>query len=170
MGATAALAQSTEPENDVGMWGIPAVAIDWGTAAHAMVGLAAGDPLGGDPTSLREAQAAPDWLEWEKAIEVEMENLRMHETYELVVKPPGARTIGCTLVFHRKRDAEGAVTQHKVRVVAQGFAQVPGLEFDRTFAPVAKPSSLKLICAHPYPPHLLTLTTLSPRQRFLFRH
>ena len=145
MGATAALAQSTEPENDVGMWGIPAVAIDWGTAAHAMVGLAAGDPLGGDPTSLREAQAAPDWLEWEKAIEVEMENLRMHETYELVVKPPGARTIGCTLVFHRKRDAEGAVTQHKVRVVAQGFSQIPGQDFDQTFAPVAKSSSLRVM-------------------------
>lgn len=99
-----------------------------------------------------------------------MENLWAHGTYLLVEKPPGTHIIGSTLVFHRKQNAEGTVMQCKVRVVAQGFAQVPGLEFDRTFAPVAKPSSLKLICAHPYPPHLLTLTTLSPRQRFLFRH
>ena len=124
---------------------VHAFAQEWGVAVHTLVAQAAGDPLNGDPKSLREAQAASDWPSWARAIEVEMENLRAHGTYELVEKPPGAHVIGSTLVFRKKRDAEGAVTQHKVRVVAQGFAQVPGLEFDQTFAPVAKPSSLKLM-------------------------
>ena len=92
--------------------------------------------------SLREAQDAPDWLEWEKAIEVKMDNLRTHGTYELVEMPGNARAIGSRLVFHRKRDAEGTVTQRKVRVVAQ---QIPGQDFDYTFAPVAKPSSHRLL-------------------------
>lgn len=147
MGALAAL-ESQAPEGDElgsGEWANPTVAQDWGAEVHVLVAKAAGDPLSVDPRSLREAQAAPDWPMWERAIEVEMENLRAHGTYELVERPPGAHVIGCTLVFRRKRDAGGAVIQHKVRVVAQGFAQVPGLEFDQTFAPVAKPSSLKLM-------------------------
>lgn len=74
-----------------------------------------------------------------------MDNLKAHGTYDLVVKPHDAHVIGSKLVFHRKRNAEGEVTQRKVRVVAQGFAQIPGLDFNDTFAPVAKPSSLRLM-------------------------
>ena len=147
MGALAALVSPTLrlDGSTAGEWVCPTVTQDWGAEVHVLVARAAGDPLSVDPWTLREAQAMPDWPEWEKAIEVEMENLRTHGMYELVEKPPGAHVIGCTLVFRRKRDAEGTVTQHKVRVVAQGFAQVPGLEFDQTFALVAKPSSLKLM-------------------------
>lgn len=148
MGAVATLATATDEKDDNAnfkLWGIADATMDWGIAAHAMVALAAGDPMGGDPTSLREAQDAPDWAEWEKVIAVEMENLRAHGTFELVERPPGARVIGSTLVFHRKRDAEGAVTQCKVRVVAQGFSQIPGCDFGETFAPVAKPASLRLM-------------------------
>lgn len=149
MGAMAALETSLAKDetHSQGEWGTPTVAYDWGLAAHVLVARAAGDPLSGDPSSLREAQAAPDWAEWEKAIGVEMENLKAHGTYVLVERPAGAHVIGSTLVFHRKRDAEGEVTQHKVRVVAQGFAQIPGIDFDETFAPVAKPSSLRLMIA-----------------------
>nr|VWO99577.1 Uncharacterized protein [Ganoderma boninense] len=141
-----ALASPSPPEEEVtsaGTWDTPTR--DWGVAAHIMVANAAGDPLGGDPMSLREAQEAPDWPQWERAIEVEMENLRVHGTYELVPKPPGAHVIGSKLVFHRKRDAQGAVKQCKVRVVAQGFAQIPGMDFNETFAPVAKGASIRLM-------------------------
>ena len=103
---------------------------------------AAGDPLGGDPLSLREAQEAPDWAQWEAVIATEIENLLAPRTYELVVKLPGAHVIGCKLVFYRKHDAEGTVTQWKVHVIAQGFAQIPGKEFNKMFAPVAKPTSI----------------------------
>ena len=147
MGVLAALESPRTPDGELlaGERFEPTIAQGWGTTAHVLIAQAAGDPLSGDPKSLREAQAAPDWPNWARAIEVEMENLRAHGTYVLVVRPPGAHVIGSTLVFHKKRDAEGAVTQYKVRVVAQGFAQVPGLEFDQTFTPVAKPSSLKLM-------------------------
>ncbi|PIL24887.1 transcription factor [Ganoderma sinense ZZ0214-1] len=148
MGTVAALASPQEDgEHGQGTWDTPTASHDWTAAAHVLVAEVAGDPLSCDPRTLREAQEAPDWVEWEKAISVEMENLKAHGTYELVAKPHGAHVIGSKLVFHRKRNAEGAVTQHKVRVVAQGFAQVPGIEFDQTFAPVAKPSSLRLMIA-----------------------
>nr|VWO99127.1 Uncharacterized protein [Ganoderma boninense] len=153
MGAVAALASAEEANSlgddlDTYAWEPPAAeSQDWGMAAHVLVAQAAGDPIGSDPLSLREAQASPDWPQWERAIEVEMENLRAHGTYDLVVKPPGAHVIGSKLVFHRKRNAEGAVTQCKVRVVAQGFAQIPGIDFNETFAPVAKPSSLRVMIA-----------------------
>ncbi|KAL1937681.1 hypothetical protein VTO73DRAFT_12956 [Trametes versicolor] len=125
----------------------PEISRDWGATAHGLVAQAAGDPLSGDPTSLREAQAAPDWPQWEKAIAVEMDNLRAHGTYDLVERPQNAHVIGSRLVFHRKRDADGAVKQCKVRVVAQGFSQIPGVDYNETFAPVAKSSSLRLMLA-----------------------
>ncbi|KAL1939181.1 hypothetical protein VTO73DRAFT_10222 [Trametes versicolor] len=148
MGALAALETPLE-DSDVSESTCSSANIssDWGATVHGLVAQAGGDPLSGDPTSLREAQAAPDWPQWEAAIAVEMDNLRAHGTYDLVVRPPSAHVIGSRLVFHRKRDANGAVKQCKVRVVAQGFGQIPGVDYNETFAPVAKSSSLRLMIA-----------------------
>jgi hypothetical protein len=41
-------------------------------------------------------------------------------------------------VFHNKQDDQGIVVRNKVRLVAKGFSQVEGLEFEETFAPVAR--------------------------------
>ena len=104
MGALAALSSPT-PElggPTAGEWVSPTVAQDWGAEVHVLVARAGGDPLSVDPRTLREAQAAPDWPEWERAIAVEMANLCMHGMYELVERPLGAHVIGCMLVFYRK--------------------------------------------------------------------
>lgn len=148
MGALAALETHVESESEAtGECYAPDISRDWGATAYGLVAQAGGDPLSGDPTSLREAQEAPDWPKWEQAIAVEMDNLRAHGTYDLVVRPEGAHVIGSRLVFHRKRDADGSVKQCKVRVVAQGFSQIPGVDYNETFAPVAKSSSLRVMIA-----------------------
>lgn len=102
---------------------------------------------GQEPRNLAEAQASPDWPHWKAAMEKEIANLREHDTYDLVEPPSGANIVGSRFVFRIKRDADGSITQYKARLVAQGFTQVPGIDFNETFAPVAKLSSIRTLLA-----------------------
>ncbi|KAL7284965.1 hypothetical protein ACG7TL_000054 [Trametes sanguinea] len=102
---------------------------------------------GQEPRSLAEAQASPDWVHWKAAIDTEIANLRDHDTYELVEPPSGVNIVGSRFVFRIKRDSDGSIKQYKARLVAQGFTQVPGLDYNETFAPVAKLSSIRMLLA-----------------------
>jgi len=80
----------------------------------------------------------PDWPLWEKAINKELETLCQAETWELTEAPPDANIVGSKWAFHAKKDAAGNVIWYKARLVAQGFLQVPGVDYFNTFAPIAK--------------------------------
>jgi Reverse transcriptase (RNA-dependent DNA polymerase) len=63
-------------------------------------------------------------------------------------KPPkGRKVVGSKWVFRIKRGPDGAIQKYKARVVAQGFTQVENIDYDETFAPVAKFASLRTILA-----------------------
>ena len=94
-----------------------------------------------EPRSLTEAKCCPDWPLWEKAIEEELETLRIAGTWELTQAPPEANIVRSKWVFWAKKDATGNVIYYKVRLVAQGFSQVPGVNYFNTFAPVDTLSS-----------------------------
>jgi hypothetical protein len=51
-------------------------------------------------------------------------------------------------VFHNKQDEHGVVTRNKARLVAKGYAQVAGLDFKETFAPVARLKSIRILLAY----------------------
>ncbi|SCZ92857.1 BZ3500_MvSof-1268-A1-R1_C063g00303 [Microbotryum saponariae] len=59
--------------------------------------------------------------------------------------PPGAKVLGSRFIFRTKRDQLGKITSHKGRLVAQGFSQRPGIDYDETFAPVAKFTSIRAL-------------------------
>ena len=61
--------------------------------------------------------------------------------------PPGANVIGSRWVFKAKKDAAGNIAQYKARLVAQGFSQIRGVDYDDTYAPVAKLASSRAIIA-----------------------
>ncbi|GBE86172.1 hypothetical protein SCP_0900490 [Sparassis crispa] len=102
---------------------------------------------GQEPRSLEEAMQSPDWPQWQKAIEKEMRNLRDHHTYDLVEPPENTNVVGSKFVFRIKRNANGKIESYKARLVAQGFSQIPGIDFNDTFAPVAKLASIRIILA-----------------------
>jgi len=68
-------------------------------------------------------------------------------TWELVNAPEGANIVGSKWVFWVKKDATGNVVRYKARLVAQGFWQVPGVNYFNTFAPVAWLASIRTILA-----------------------
>ncbi|GBE84071.1 hypothetical protein SCP_0600490 [Sparassis crispa] len=101
--------------------------------------LASGDrtaSAGDEPRSLTEAQASPEWSEWEKAVKAEYDQLQGMGTWELQDLPKDRNAVGCKWVFQRKTNKEGQVVKYKARLVAQGYSQIPGMDFLETFAPV----------------------------------
>jgi hypothetical protein len=99
------------------------------------------------PSTFDEAMQRSDANEWLSAMRKEINLMSEMNVYELVKLPEGRRAIGCRWVLEFKEDAKGGPV-HKARLVAQGFSQVPGIDFGKTFAPVARPSSIRLLSAH----------------------
>ena len=100
-----------------------------------------------EPRSLAEAKSRPDWPLWEKAIEEELKVLKEAGTWEIVDAPSGANIVGSKWVFRAKKDAAGNVVCYKAQLVAQGFSQVPGVDYFDTFAPVARLASIRAVLA-----------------------
>jgi Reverse transcriptase (RNA-dependent DNA polymerase) len=95
-----------------------------------------------EPRSLAEVKHRPEWPLWEKAIHEELATLREAGTWELTEAPKDANIVSSKWVFHAKKDATGIVAHYKARLVAQGFSQVPGVDYFDTFTSVAKLASI----------------------------
>jgi hypothetical protein len=100
-----------------------------------------------EPRSLAEARRRPDWELWEKGIIEELALLKEAGTWELTTPPENANIVGSKWVFRAKKDAAGNVVRYKARLIAQGFSQVPGVDYFDTFAPVAKLASIRTVLA-----------------------
>ena len=96
-----------------------------------------------DPVPWAEAMRRPYASEQETALEKELDSLDKTGTFELVDSlPPGRKAINSKLVSKIKRHADGMIEHYKVCLVAKGFCQISGLDFDETFAPVVKLTSI----------------------------
>src|SRR3984885_14947757 len=100
-----------------------------------------------EPRSLAEAKRRPDWPLWEKAIHEELALLQETGTWELTNPPAGANIVGSKWVYCTKKDAARNIICYKACLVAQGFSQVPRVDYFDTFAPVAKLVSIRAILA-----------------------
>ena len=65
-----------------------------------------------------------------------------NETWELIDPPAGCRPIGLKWVYKVKRDERGAIVKHKAHLVARGFVQHEGINFEEVFASVARMESV----------------------------
>ena len=103
----------------------------------------------GEPKSISEVmQLAPDERsKWLKAAQDGIQSLVENGTFELVQLPPGRRAIGSRWVFRVKRNADGSIERYKGRLVAKGFSQRPGFDYNETFAPTPKWASIRAILA-----------------------
>lgn len=82
---------------------------------------------------------------WRCATQEEYDALIRNQTWELVPLPPGRKAIGCKWLFKIKRNVNGTIVQHKDRLVEKGCSQVLGCDFKKTFSPVVKPATIRVI-------------------------
>lgn len=100
-----------------------------------------------EPKTYNEAKSSDQAKQWEEAANAEYKSLIDNGTWELVKLPPGRKTVGCKWVFKVKHGADGEVTRFKSRLVAKGFSQSYGLDYDETFSPVVRFSSIRALLA-----------------------
>ena len=74
-----------------------------------------------------------------------MKSLNENGTWILTELPENKTAIGSKWVYKIKKDEKGNITRYKARLVAQGYSQKFGEDYDEVFAPVAKPSTLRTI-------------------------
>lgn len=100
------------------------------------------------PSSFKDVLTSPDKHHWLKAIAAELKSIRSNDTYELVDRrslPPNCNIIGFTWVFKLKQNKDGTIKRYKARCTAMGCSQVWGVDYDKTFAPVASSQSVRLL-------------------------
>jgi hypothetical protein len=87
----------------------------------------------------------PDWV---NAMHEELNNFARNEVWELVKRPNDHNVIGTKWVFQNKQDENRIIVRNKARLVAQGYSQVEGLDFDETFALVARLEAIRILLAY----------------------
>ena len=97
-----------------------------------------------EPTTYEEALASPQQDLWITAIQAELDSLARHQTWQLVPRPPNRKTVSTKWVFKLK---DTIPPRPKARLVARGFTQIPGEDYNETFAPIVKASSIRTLFA-----------------------
>jgi hypothetical protein len=97
-----------------------------------------------DPETFAEASGHPDW---DTAMNEEYCSLMKNDTWDLVPLPKGRKIVRCKWVYRTKCASDGSVERHKTRLVAKGFSQVEGIDYNETFSPVEKMNSICLVLA-----------------------
>jgi hypothetical protein len=97
-----------------------------------------------EPATFAAAEHKP---EWRRAMLEEMRQIEANRTWDLVDPPAGCRLVGLKWVYKVKKDEHAAVVKHKARLVARGFVQREGIDFEEVFAPVARMESVRLVLA-----------------------
>jgi hypothetical protein len=97
-----------------------------------------------EPFKVEETLQDPGWV---LAMQEELNNFKRNEVWSLVPHPK-QNVVGTKCVFRNKQDEYGVVTRNKARLVAKGYAQVACLDFEKTFALVARLDSIWILLAY----------------------
>ena len=96
------------------------------------------------PSTYKKAMKSPDYVKWKEAMHVEYDALMKNKTWTLVPTPQNTSIITCKWVFTIKYLSDGSIERFKARVVARGFLQLLGIDYNETFSPVLRMEVLRL--------------------------
>uniref|UniRef100_A0A8R7UMI0 Reverse transcriptase Ty1/copia-type domain-containing protein n=1 Tax=Triticum urartu TaxID=4572 RepID=A0A8R7UMI0_TRIUA len=114
----------------------------FGIPARRLNLLASTSTISPVPKTYRSALHDPHWLE---AMRSEFDAFKQNDTWELVPRPPSCNVVLGKWLFRHKFHADGSLARYKARWVCRGFSQQPGIDYDETFSPVVKPSTIRAV-------------------------
>ncbi|GJW45581.1 putative ribonuclease H-like domain-containing protein [Tanacetum coccineum] len=97
-----------------------------------------------EPKKIAEALQDDSWVQ---AMQEELLQFKLQQVWVLVDLPHGMKVIGTKWVYRNKRDERGVVVRNKARLVAQGYTQEEGIDYDEVFAPMARIEAIRLFLA-----------------------
>ena len=100
-----------------------------------------------EPSFYEDAISSSNCDNWKEAMEQEMKSLRDNDTWDLVELPRDRKTVGSKWIYKAKIKADGSIERYKARLVAQGYTQKFGVDYDETFCPVVRMESFLTILA-----------------------
>ncbi|GJZ80077.1 retrovirus-related pol polyprotein from transposon TNT 1-94, partial [Tanacetum coccineum] len=98
-----------------------------------------------EPKNRNEALKDESWI---ITIQEELNQFGVNDVWELVPQPKNMTIIGTKWVYRNKLDENGVVSRNKARLVAQGYNQQEGIDYDETYAPVARLESIRILLAY----------------------
>ena len=100
-----------------------------------------------ETTKVDEAFIEPEWIQ---AMQEELHQFKLNNVWELIKRPDSRKhnVIGTKWIYRNKQDELGQVVRNKARLVVQGYRQVEGIDFDETFAPVARLEAIRILLAY----------------------
>lgn len=98
-----------------------------------------------EPRTYKEAISCCDKTHWVNAMREELDSIEKNETWELTDLPAGRTSVGSKWVYKIKSDENGRNCTFKARLVAQGFTQKFGIDYDEVFAPVARSETFRIL-------------------------
>ncbi|WVZ53876.1 hypothetical protein U9M48_004764 [Paspalum notatum var. saurae] len=111
---------------------------------HGMIGDIHRRVTRSSPRDVSHALSDPNWV---NAMHEELENFERNHVWDLVEPPPNCRPMGTKWVFKYKQGEDGMVVRNKARLVAQGFCQKEGIDYEETFGPVALLEAIMILLA-----------------------
>ena len=98
------------------------------------------------PKSIRECRQRKDWQKWQDAIQVELDSLEKRQVFgPVTLTPNNVKPVGYKWVFAIKRNEKNEIVRYKARLVAQGFSQIPGVDYEETYSPVVDATTLRFL-------------------------
>jgi len=98
-----------------------------------------------EPKTIKDAMQHSDWIE---AMQAELNEFERNKVWRLVERPRSDALVGTRWLFGNKTDKEGNVIRNKARLVVKGYCQQEGIDYDETFAPVARIESVRIFLAY----------------------
>nr|GEU87021.1 integrase, catalytic region, zinc finger, CCHC-type, peptidase aspartic, catalytic [Tanacetum cinerariifolium] len=98
-----------------------------------------------EPTNVAEALRDVDWF---SAMQDELDQFARPKVWRLVPRPEGKTIIKTKWIFKNKKDESSLVIRNKARLVAVGYCQQKGIDYDETFAPIARIEAIRLFLAY----------------------
>lgn len=100
-----------------------------------------------DPETVEEALSSAHATEWKTAMHEEYSSLIKNETWSLTDLPPGKKALPCKWVFKTKTNQRGNIVRYKARLVIKGYAQRRGADYEETYSPVVRYTTIRYLFA-----------------------